>query len=87
MEEEKNLEILYRAQTEDDISELCHALLYARDITRMAEAVIQAPDNYYQLKTAFEVIRLLLEPAITFLNFDAIDLVKAYGKKPRKHGA
>lgn len=88
MDEKKELEIVYRAETEDDINELCGALLKVEDITRMAEAVIQmhVPDDYYLFKNTFELIRLLIKPATTFLNTDALDLVKAYNKKPHPRG-
>ncbi len=85
MDEEKELEIVYRAETVNDINELCGALLKVADITRKAEAVIQihVPDDYYLFKNIFELIRLLIKPATTFLNTDAIDFVKAYNKKSR----
>ena len=85
-QEKTGLQILYKAETENDIADLCGALLYVRDISDMAKATMLQPgSHYYTLKGAFDLIQILIEPVMSFLiDGDAEAYRKAYYNKKRK---
>jgi hypothetical protein len=80
------MKLEYKAETEDDIADLCGCGQRAKEISKMAEHRIQAPDAYYELKGAFELIRTLLEPVEQFLCYEAVGLINDRNKTRRKAG-
>jgi hypothetical protein len=77
------LAIEYRAETEDDMNDLADALLKARAISHMGEFLLRkhGTKEFYELSDAFQTIRLLIEPAITFFNYEGIQLIQERGRK------
>ena len=84
-EDQSNLEIVYKAETEDDIAALARSLLKVRSIAlmskRFVEGCIELKEGYYDLQEAFDTIQMLIEPALTFLCYDAYDHLKAFTKR------
>jgi len=85
MKENKGLEITYRAETESDLNNLAESLLMVRSITLMSkkfvETRLELEEGYHDLATSFDTIKMLIEPALTFLCYDAIDHLKAFNEK------
>jgi hypothetical protein len=64
------LAIEYRAETEDDMNDLAGSLLKAQSISLMGEFLLNkhVAEEFYELQDAFQTIRLLIEPAMTFFS-------------------
>jgi hypothetical protein len=77
------LEIEYRAETEDDMNDLAGSLLKAQSISHMGECLLNkhGTAEFYELQDAFQTIRLLIEPAITFFNYDGVRRIQERGRK------
>jgi len=88
MENGNGLEILYRGKTLDDIGDLADSLLRARSTIFMAKRFAETrqgeTEGYYELIQTFDTIKMLIEPALTFLCYDAIDHLSAF--EGRKEG-
>jgi hypothetical protein len=81
------LEIEYKAETEDDITDLLQSLLMVRSISFMSkkfvETRLELKEGGYELQEAFDTIRMLIEPAMTFF----CQYNNKYAKPNRKNNA
>lgn len=88
MEIQENIHIGYQADTEDGIADIADCLLKARTVCHMGEFLLNKhfTEEFYELSEAFQIIRLLIEPAISFCNYEAQDHLtgkQSQGKKKR----
>jgi hypothetical protein len=68
--------IEYRAETAENITDLTDCLLKARAVTHMGEYFLgkHITDDFYELQGAFQIIRMLIEPALMFLSDESMRL-------------
>jgi hypothetical protein len=70
------INIEYRDETAEDITDLADCLIRARAVSRMGEYLLHkhGTDEFYALQEAFKTIRMLIEPALTFLGNESLRL-------------
>jgi hypothetical protein len=70
------INIEYRDETAEDITDLANCLIRARAVSRMGEFLLHKhiTDEFYELSEAFKTIRMLIEPALTFLGNESLRL-------------
>jgi hypothetical protein len=70
------LNIEYRAETAEDITDLADCLVRARAASHMGEYLLHKhiTDEFYELSESFKTIRMLIEPALTFLSDESLRL-------------
>jgi hypothetical protein len=72
-----------RAETAEDITDLADCLVRARAVSRMGEYLLykHVTDEFYELQEAFQIIRMFIEPALTYLSDESLRLSKPEKKK------
>jgi hypothetical protein len=75
------LTIEYKAETEDDMTDLVQSLLMVRSISFMTKKFVsirlELKEGYHELEDAFDAILMLIEPALTHLDDEMM-------RKPKK---
>jgi hypothetical protein len=82
------MEMVYRAETEEDIADLADCALSIRALASQGKKIQRADiedEFYYDKIQTFTLIETLLEPILTFLCDDAADLI--FSSKKAKKGA
>jgi len=79
------LKIEYKAETEDDMTDLLQSLLMVRSISFLAKKFVslhsELPEGYYELQEAFDNILMLIEPALTHFSNEMMRAPKTARKK------
>jgi hypothetical protein len=74
----------YQAETAEDITDLANCLIRVRAVSHMGEYFLHkhVTDEFYELQEAFQIIRMFIEPALTYLSDESLRLSKPEKKKP-----
>jgi hypothetical protein len=81
------MKMVYSAETEEDIDNLADCALSIRALVRQGKKIQQADtrDEFYHDKIqTFTLIEALLDPILTFLCNDAIDLITGLKKAKKR---